>query len=95
MNNIKFKDYLNEQLKDDEFKKEWDALEDEYNFITNLVKARKDCKITQKTLSETTGISQSEISKIENGNGNPSLSTISRLAKGMGMKLKIDFVPNN
>ena len=39
MNN--FREYLNEQLKDSEFKKEWDALEPEFNVIQAMIDARK------------------------------------------------------
>lgn len=47
--------------------------------------------MTQKELADKTGIAQSDISKIENGNGNPSIRTLQRLAKGMGKKLHISF----
>ena len=48
---------------------------------------------TQKELSERTGIAQADISKLENGNANPSLRTLQRLAAGMGMQVKIEFIP--
>ena len=57
----------------------------------NLVKARDIVGMTQKKLSESTGIYQADISKIERGLANPSLSTLKRLAEGMGLKLKIEF----
>ena len=47
--------------------------------------------MTQKDLSELTGIHQSELSKIENGCANPSLKTLERLASAFGKKLKISF----
>jgi transcriptional regulator with XRE-family HTH domain len=48
---------------------------------------------SQKELSERTGIAQTEISKLENGTRNPSVRLLQRLAEGMGMVLKIEFVP--
>nr|WP_269208509.1 helix-turn-helix transcriptional regulator [Leptotrichia wadei] len=39
------------------------------------MEARKDKNITQKKLSDLTGIMQEDVSKIENGNPNPSLKT--------------------
>jgi len=74
------------------FKKEWDELEDEYQIIENIVKARIEAHMTQTQLSEVTGITQSDISKIENGNGNPSLKTLRKIAHAFGKKLKIEFV---
>ncbi len=85
--------YLNEQLKNDDFKKEWNNIQPELQIIDTLIEARKAKKITQKQLSEITGIAQGDISKLENGSGNPSIKTLQRLANGLGMMLKIEFVP--
>ena len=57
----------------------------------NLIMARDRVGMTQKQLSEVTGIYQADISKIERGLSNPSLNTLKRLAEGMGLKLKIEF----
>lgn len=89
----KFDDFLNERLHDPEIKAEYDALEAEFSIIQAMIDARKKSGMTQKQLSEKTGIAQSDISKLENGNANPSLQTLRRLAAGMGMKLKIEFLP--
>ena len=65
------------------------------NTVTQaLINARKASDLTQKQLSIKTGINQSDISKIENGNANPSISTLKRLANAMDMKLKIEFIPD-
>lgn len=88
-----FRKYLDKQLENPEFKKEWDDLESEFNIIQALIDARKSCNLTQKELAERTGIDQSDISKIETGNANPALSTLKRLAAGMDMVLKLEFVP--
>lgn len=90
----KFRDYFDEQMKDSEFKAEFDALEPEFAIIQTMIDARKLRVITQKELSEKTGIAQGDISKLENGNGNPSIRTLQRLAAAMDMSLKIEFVPN-
>ncbi|MBQ2707836.1 MAG: helix-turn-helix transcriptional regulator [Clostridia bacterium] len=90
-----FRETLNEQLKDPEFKKEWDALEPEYQIIRAMLDTRNEESITQKQLADLTGIPQADISRLENGNANPSLRTLKRLAEGMGMKLKLEFVPMN
>lgn len=91
MNN-KFEDFLNEQLKDPKVKKEYDALEAKYALIESIILARKEKNLTQKELSQLTGITQADLSKIENGNANPSLSTLLKLAKGLGKKLQISLV---
>lgn len=90
----KFNDFLNTQLQDPEFKTEYDALEPEFSIIQAMIDARKKTGLTQKQLAEKTGIAQADISKLENGSANPSLRTLQRLAAGMGMKLKVEFLPN-
>lgn len=88
-----FNDYLKKQLSDPEFKKEWDTMEPEFAIVQAMIDARKESGLTQKQLSERTGIAQADISKLESGNGNPSVKTLQRLAAGMGMRVKIEFQP--
>lgn len=82
-------------LQDPEVKAEYDALEPEFDIIRTMIKARKEQNITQKELAERTGITQADISRIENGSRNPSLDMMKRLAKGLGMRLKLEFVPES
>jgi len=89
----RFEDFMAEQLRDPEVREEYEALEPEFAIIQAMIDARKTAGLTQKQLSEKTGIAQSDISKLESGNANPSLKTLQRLAAGMGMRVKIDFVP--
>lgn len=89
----KFEDFLVEQLQDPELKSEYDALEPEFTLMQAVIDARKSTGMTQKQLAEKTGIAQSDISKLESGNANPSLRTLQRLAAGLGMRVKIEFQP--
>lgn len=88
-----FNDYLSQKMSDANFKAEYDALEPEFSIIQAMIDARKACGLTQKQLADKTGIAQSDISKLENGNANPSLRTLRRLAEGMGMQIRLEFVP--
>ena len=92
---VKFDDFLNEQLKDPEFKAEYEAFRPEHGVIQAIIDARKDSGLTQKELAEKTGIAQGDISKMEHGNANPSLRTLQRLAAGMGKVLRIEFLPDD
>lgn len=87
------KQYKDEQMKDAEFVKEYEAIQPELDVIRAIVDARTSQNITQKELAERTGINQADISKLENGTRNPSVNLLKRLADGMGMVLKIEFVP--
>lgn len=63
--------YLNEQLQNDEFRKEWENNLPEMDVIRAIVDARISQNLTQKELAERTGINQADISKFENGTRNP------------------------
>ena len=91
MNN--FQKYLDEQLGNVVFNEE--VLEDEEDFhieqilAQQIVLARKEKNMSQSTLSKIIGIQQASLSKIENGEGNPSIQTLQRIAKGLDKKLII------
>lgn len=85
---------MNEQMKDPEFRAEWEAQEPERQIMHTILEGRQNCNLTQEQLAQVTGINQANISRLENGTANPSLRTLKRLAEGMGMELKLEFVPH-
>lgn len=86
-----FRNYLNKQLQDPEFKKEWDAMQPKFQIIRAMIEARTEQNLTQKKLAEKTGITQADICRLEKGTANPSLKTLQRLADGLGFTLKLEF----
>ena len=56
-----------------------------------VISARNAANLTQKQLAQRSGVSQSNISKIENGNYQPSLSTLKRIAGALGKRLVVSF----
>ena len=88
-----YKDYKKRALQNLEVKAEYDTLQPEYDIIQAMIDARVQQNMTQKDLSAKTGITQADISRIENGTRNPSLSMVKKLAQGLGMQLKLEFVP--
>ena len=95
-----FQSYLDKALKKldvNATKKEDDSLQMlDYDIAKEiselLTSVRKELNISQKHLSQKTGIPQANISKIENGKYLPSLSVLKRLCDGLGKKLVVDFV---
>ena len=87
-----FNDFLEEQLKDPELKAEYDALEPEFVIMEAIMKARIETGLTQKELSEKTGISQADISRLEHGTANPSIKPLQRIATALDRKLSIQFI---
>lgn len=67
-------------MQNPQVKTEYDALQPEYDIIRAMIDARLSQNITQKELAARTGITQADISRIENGTRNPSLSMMKRLA---------------
>jgi len=88
---MNYKEHLKEQLKDPEFYKEYKALEPEYEIIKHIIRARSELKLTQKELADRIGVKQSNISRLESGSYNPSLSFLKKVAKGLDKELHIDF----
>lgn len=60
--------------------------------IGNVVSSTRTKRgLSQKELSELTGIDQSDLSKIERGVANPSIGTLSRIAEALDTKLVVTF----
>jgi ribosome-binding protein aMBF1 (putative translation factor) len=87
-----FDDYLKEQLKDPEFKKEWDKGEVAYQVTREIIKARIASKASQRQLAKTAKTTQAVISRIENMNVSPTVDSLQKIAGAMGKKLQIKFV---
>ena len=71
--------------KDDEFRKEYEAIQPEMDVIRAIVDARTSQNMTQKELAERTGINQADISKLENGTRH-STNNVVRMQYLWGMK---------
>ncbi len=84
-----------ELMQDESFRREYEALQPEMDIMRALMDARIRAGMTQTELSKKTGISQADISRLENGTRNPSLSLLKRLADAMNTTLKIEFVPKS
>ena len=87
------KEYKEKKMQDPEFAQAYDESQPEMSVIRAMIDARTSQNMTQKELSERTGIAQTEISKLENGTRNPSIKLLQRLADGMGMVLNVSFTP--
>lgn len=86
------KEYLDKQLEDEEFRKEWEEFQPELELMKQVIGERIKQNISQKELADRMGTKQANISKLENGNANPSLDFLKRLASSLGKKLEIKLV---
>jgi DNA-binding XRE family transcriptional regulator len=80
-----------EWLKDPEFVKEYEALEEEFVLAAALIDARSQSNLTQDQIAERMGTSRTAVVRLEGGKGNPSLNTLRRFADATGTKLRVSF----
>lgn len=84
-----FQEFFKEQMRDPEFRREYERLEPEFELIGRIIEKRAQEGLTQKVLAEKMGTKQSAISRFESGKYNPSLAFLYRLADALGVKLKV------
>ena len=84
-------EHIKEQLKNPAFEEEYKALGEEYNVAREIIHARMKAKLTQKELAEKIGTRQSNVSRIESGNSNPSIAMLKRIAEATGTKLQVEL----
>ena len=78
---------------DPEYRREYDALEEEFALASAMIKARKRVGLTQEELAKEMDTSQSAIARMESGRTLPSGSTLMRFARATGTRLRITFEP--
>ncbi|MDR2542420.1 MAG: helix-turn-helix transcriptional regulator [Treponema sp.] len=79
-------------LKNDEVRNELKKNEAEYKIIEEIIMARKEKNLTQKDLAGLIGTRQSNISRLESGNYNPSLDFLQKIASAMDKRLDVRIV---
>ena len=79
---VDFSDYLNEQLQDEDFRREYEVAEFEYELSQAVIEAPKKA-----------GIKPSDLRRIEDYQIAPSLEMLQQLARSMGRKLRLEFEP--
>ncbi|HUB49230.1 MAG TPA: helix-turn-helix transcriptional regulator [Acetobacteraceae bacterium] len=78
-------------MKDPEYRKEYDALDEEFALAAALIRARAEAGLTQEQLAERMGTKQEVVARWEGGKVLPSTRTLMRLAKATGTTLRISF----
>lgn len=85
MKTMRYEELLRESMRDPDFKREYDALEEEFTLAKEIIELRIRRKLTQKQLAQQMGTSQPAIARIESGSyKNVSLSFLRRLGKALG-----------
>jgi transcriptional regulator with XRE-family HTH domain len=87
------KDLHKKWMKDPEYRREYDALEEEFALAAEVAKARSRAGLSQAELARRMKTTQSTIARLESGRGKPSTRTLDRFAKATGHRVRISFEP--
>lgn len=87
-----FKQFRERALARPGVRKAYDALDQEYSFLDEVLKARASAGLTQAQVAERIGTTQSAIARLESGAGKPSVATLQRYASALGCRIEIKFV---
>lgn len=83
-------------MSDPVFKAEYDAIEEEFALLDEILAARKSAGLTQAQIAERMGTKATAITRMESnlasGQSGPSFATLKKFAKATGKKLQIRFV---
>lgn len=90
----KMKELHKKWMRDPEYRREYDALEEEFALASAMIEARSRAGLTQEELAEKMETSQSAIARMESGRSIPSGNTLKRFARATGTRLKIRFEPS-
>jgi transcriptional regulator with XRE-family HTH domain len=74
-------------------KAELEKLEPKYQIIRQVIELRIKSKLTQKQLAEKINDKQSNIARLENGNVNPSIDKLIKIANGLNADIEVKFIP--
>ena len=86
-----FREDLRERLHDSEFAEAWAESEAEFQVRLAIAQGREERGMSQAELADAAGMRQEAISRLETGAANPTISTLQKVAHGLGKRLVISF----
>lgn len=84
-------DYIKEELKDPEFKREYEKAGERIEVAYAILEMRHKAKLSQKALAKKLKISQAAVARMESGSQNFTLKTLFKIGDVFGKKLQINF----
>ena len=86
-------DLHNKWMKNPKYRREYEALEEEFSLAAALIEARARAGLTQEQVARRMKTTQAVIARLEGGGSMPSTRTLEKYAKATGTRLKISFEP--
>ena len=89
------KDLQKQWMKDPKFRKEYGALDAEFDLARTLIAARSQAGLTQQQVADRMKTSQSFVARLEAGTVAPTWKSLSRYAQATGTRLRIELEHEN
>lgn len=86
-----FKQFKTKSLKNKAVKAEYEALGPEYEVVKTIINQRIKRGWSQTQLANAIGSRQPVISRLERGEGNPSLQTLHKIANALDLSLQVSM----
>ena len=93
MSRIRVDDLHKNWMKDPKYRREYEALEEEFSLESALIEARARAGLTQQQVAQRMKTTQAVIARLEGGGSKPSTRTLERYAEATGSRLRITFEP--
>ncbi len=94
MSRIRVDDLHNNWMKDPKYRREYEALEEEFSLAGALIEARTRAGLTQEQVARRMKTTQAVIARLEGGGSKPSTRTLKRYAEATGSRLRITLEPD-
>jgi len=92
MKTVEYNDFLKQELKRPEVRREYDALEGEFNLAVKLIQLRQKAGLSQRDLAKRVRTSQPSIARLETGRYHKvSMSFLRRVSRALGVEPHISF----
>jgi ribosome-binding protein aMBF1 (putative translation factor) len=95
MSGIRVDDLHKKWMKDSRYRREYEALQEEFSLVAALIEARTRAGLTQEQVAHRMKTTQAVIARLEGGGSKPSTRTLERYAAATGSRLKITLEPEN
>ena len=93
MSRTRVDDLHKDWMKDPKYRREYQALEEEFSLTAAMIEARSRAGMTQEQLARRMKTTQAVVARLESRGSKPSTSTLRRYARATGSRLRISFEP--
>jgi predicted XRE-type DNA-binding protein len=91
MDGTDFRDFRSELLKNDDIRREYEALEPKYLIVQAIINRRNQLSLSQRQVAVLSGMKQPAICRLERGDSNITVGTLIKVASALN--LDIEFKP--